>query len=285
MSIDTKARQPEGSPVGGQYAVDPKGEAVGIDLVADRGEVLGGLRLEGDFTDGGRALATRVSRSGLLGTVTDEHDRSEEWSALTVTLATGDELRVRTAVNANGRCSALTVYFSCSEDGPHLDGADDQAFGGIRPDADTFHMVRHVLMQVAARESFNERFPATPGLELLWIGEESIRDYGWIGNKDLQQQASGASFNLDGANEVLVKNDVTRDDGIELEVDGSSIDVCKPFLLALTCNDLNRRLGVLPAAAQTPDRALSFALGGVIDRARLLSVWAANIDESKAGML
>ncbi|HEY8721863.1 hypothetical protein [Pengzhenrongella sp.] len=287
-STESKTRQPKGVPVGGQFATETRTEPDGVDLAAGAGGVrMGGLLLEGDFTDGGRELAEMVSRSGVCGSVSDHSNGDSAWSRLQVVLATGDELRVAVATkhdeDAPPRMTSVAAHFYAGEDNsPNLGDFDDERYGsGGFSEIDVREAVRHTLLRVAAGAAFYERFPETPGLAMEWIGEESVGSR-WAYPKGDQPQQTTASFKLDGTVDAGVT--CVSDGTVELDVDNLTLDYRRAHLLEVSCADLNRRLGVTPADGQTHEQSLSATLTGVTDQARSHPVWADNIDQTKAGL-
>lgn len=281
MSTDA-ARQPKGVPVGGQFTATEHTEP-DVTLTTAR-EQVGGLTLEGQFSAGARDLAAMVSRAGVCGTVKDE-SRGDDWYRLTVDLPSGDELSVGVAVHVGGprgsRTTAVTAYFRPGDDAPpDVDLADDQRFGGILVENDVREVVRHTLMQAAARAQFRAQFPdvANQGLALEFIGEESVRDGRWRMANTSRRQEVGARFTLDGSVDLVAS---TFDGNLQIEVDKATLDARTPHLLALTAADVNRRLGVTASAGQTPDKVLASTLAAVVTAARSRLVWVDNIDESK----
>ena len=267
---------------------EQRAEPAGVDLRAV-GDRVGGLRLDGDFTDSGRDLAGMVARGGLQGTVVDQHATSEGWTRLTVALASGDELQVGIAAapddraHVGQRITAVTSRFSPSDDGPDLGDGEDVRYGGYSDESDVHEAVRHTLMQVAARAQFAQQFPdaQAQGLALEFISEESVRSP-WRPVGMPRRQEVGARFTLDDSADVEAS---TFEGNLQIETDHQALDARTPHLLAVTAADLNRRLGVTPAPGQGHDKALGETLTGVVAAARRHPVWAQNIDETKAGLL
>ena len=289
MSIDTaRTRQPAGAPTGGEFTTEQRPEPTGVNL-APAGDQVGGLYLVGDFTGTGRELAEMVARTGLVGTIVDNHSTSEGWTRLTATLASGDELNVGIAVTEDERATsgqritAVVARFSPGDDGPDLGDAEDSRYGGTCSEPDVHEAVRHTLMQVAARAQFEQQFPDTQaqGMVLDFIGAEPVRS-AFRRLDEARPEEIGARFTLDGAADVVAS---TFEGRLWVEADSKTLDARSPYLLALTTADLNRRLGVTPAPGQGHDAALGETLTGVIAAARSHPVWAQNIDETKAGLL
>ncbi|HEY8721864.1 hypothetical protein [Pengzhenrongella sp.] len=286
MTTDaTRSRQPLGAPAstGGQFAAETRTEPDGVDLAAGR-EQLGGLNLEGPFTNGGRKLAEMVSRAGVCGTATDAHDRTDDWTRLEVVLATGDDLTVRYAAEPgpDGEITAVSSYFNPSDEHPELVTSSSTRIGGMLGEEDVHDAVRHAIMHVAASDAFYEQFPDTLGLALEFIGEQSS-DEPWHYRNTPHPQECGARFTLDDELDVVVRS---RDGSVGLVVDNLPLDGrTQPRLVAFMAADFNQRLGVTPVAGQTPTEALGQMVSGVIDKARSHPFWVANIDETKAGLL
>jgi hypothetical protein len=290
MSTDANGHDHNGTGAGGgQFAVMARAEATGttLELSAER---MGGLVLEGHFTDGGRDLAAMISRSGLKGTVVDQLERPHGWSRVVVTLAHGGELHVGVAYEENPRyptdlnISSFTTHFYPADDGLDLDDASGGGYGGFYRESDVHFAIRKPLMAAASRAGFEARFGdfTARGLSLEAIGLEQRRG-GFFYDDSPRPEVPGARFSVDGAINVLLA-DASEDVPLELDADGVRLtQEDHRYRLALTAADVNARLGLTPMPGQSHPQALSSAVSEVVASAAVHPVWGGNFDESLAG--
>jgi len=289
MSTDANGHDHNGTGAGGgQFAVMARAEATSTTLEPS-GERMGGLVLDGHFTDGGSELAGMISRSGLKGTVVDNHETPHGWSRVVVTLARGGELHVGVAHEENPRyptdlnIQSFTTYFYPADDGLDLGDANGGGYGGFYRESDVHFAIRKPLMAAASRAGFEARFGdfTDRGLSLEAIGLERRRG-GFFYDDSPRPEIPGARFSIDGATDVLLA-DASEDEPLELDVAGTRLTQADHgFLLALAAADVNARLGLTPAPGQSHPQALASAVADVVASASVHPVWADNIDESFA---
>ena len=275
MDIAT-ARQPVGTPTGGQFATTVRHEA-DVSLTP---RITDGLRLPDDLDEPTRKLVDALEAIGLNGTVRHARFCSAGWARVEVDLASGHELTVGVsrsdgsgAHRKEGTIDAITAALRPTDLIDDDGDFDAGTFGGAYGEVEIGQAVRQVLIASAAHAEFSARFPDAPanGCVLESISQEAGRiTFHRIGEP--RPQIDGARFTVPGGDVVVT----SLNGAVDIEAAGTPLRLKDTYLRELAASDVTRRLGLTHesgAAAKT----LAATVVEVIAASRRRPVVAANL--------